>query len=367
LSDRTLLIVDDEKSIRKSLRRLLEREKYTIFETANGREACRVLREKNISVAIVDQMMPGMKGTELLEWMKNNRSLTVRIMLTASTTSNVALEAINKGEVFRFLNKPWKKQELIEVVRECLDQHRCMVQLRDEAKSAKVSEKACKLMETRVKETITKFEVQSEYFKAHKIAALASLAETVDARDPHTHGHQSRVAKIAFALAKRLGLSVSEQETIYMAGLVHDIGKIGVPDEILFSKGALTPEMWNTMKLHPEMGAKIIDPVDYEWKIKDIIVQHHERFDGKGYPYGLKGDRIEFAARILSVADSFDAMSSDRPYRKAMSLPVIIAEIERNKGKQFDPEVADAMIANVEEGITIKKTFSHVDAGLAHG
>jgi len=354
LAGEALLIVDDEEKIRKSLRRLLEKKvKYKIFEAADAEEARRLLKEKDISVAIVDHMMPGMKGTELLGWMKNNRPLTVRIMLTAGTTSDVALEAINKGEVYRFLGKPWNASELVDVVRECVDQHRCIAQLKNEAQSAKASEEACKLMKNHVEEAIQKLEVQSEYFEAHKIAALTSLAEAVDARDTYTHGHQSRVARIASALAKNLGLSITEQETIHMAGLVHDVGKIGIPDNILFRDGPLNNDMWDTMKLHPGLGGKILEPVDYEWKIKDMVLQHHERFDGAGYPKGFRGDRIEFAARILSVADAFDAMNSNRRYRKALPTDVIIEQIKQNKEKQFDPAVAAAMISIAEEGNSI--------------
>jgi len=354
----TILIVDDEQAVRASLRRILARANLSVLEAASGEEACSMFENNDISVAIVDQMMPWMKGTELLKWMKNNRPLAVRLMFTANPSGIVAQEAINKGEVYRFLSKPWGDMELKEVINESLDQHHLMLQLKNEAESIKSREDACLRMKAHVEQTMQQFKSHVEKLKAHKAAVLTSLAEIVDARDPCTCGHQSRVAEITSTLAHKLGLTDSERETLKMASLLHDIGKIGIPDEILFYSGPLNSEMWNKIKLHPEIGGKILDPVDYEWKIKDIVVQHHERFDGTGYPSGLKGNQIVFAARILSVADAFDAMNSNRPYRKSLSIPTIIEELEKNKGKQFDPFVSEVMIDVAKEGSLAKKLYN---------
>ena len=355
----TILVVDDERAVRASLRRILTRANLSVLEAASGEEACSMFENNEISVAIVDQMMPGMKGTELLKWMKNNRPLAVRVMFTANPSCRVAQEAINKGEVFRFLGKPWGDTELKDVINESLDQHHLMLQLKNDAESIKSREDACLRMKAHVEQTMRQFKSHVEKLKAHKAAVLTSLAETVDARDPCTCGHQSRVAEITSTLAHKLGLTGSERETLKMASLLHDIGKIGIPDEVLFYAGPLNPEMWNKIKLHPEIGGKILDPVDCEWKIKDIVVQHHEKFDGTGYPSGLKGNQIVFAARILGVADSFDAMNSNRPYRKSLSLPTIIEEFEKNKGKQFDPLLSEVMIDAAKEGGLLKRLYNN--------
>jgi putative nucleotidyltransferase with HDIG domain len=301
-----------------------------------------------------------MKGTELLEWMKNNRPSTIRVMFTGNPCGSVAQEAINKGEVFRFLGKPWEDTEVKDVIKESLAQHRLVLHFNGEAESLKNRENACRLMKIHVERTIQQLTTHFDKLKTHKTAVLTSLAETVEARDPYTHGHQARVTEIASALARKLGLTNSERETLKMACMLHDIGKVGIPDEIVFCTGSLSPEMWKKMKLHPEIGGKILDPINYEWKIKDIVVQHHERFDGLGYPMGLKGNQIVLGARILGVADAFDAMSSDRPYRKALSTLAIIRELERDKGKQFSPLIAQIMIDIVKEGTLVKKLYNNL-------
>lgn len=180
--------------------------------------------------------------------------------------------------------------------------------------------------------------------------AITTIANTIDAKDTYTNGHSIRVAEYAGKLAKELGLSESEVDNIQKVALLHDIGKIGVPDSILNKPGKLTKEEYEIIKKHPEYGAKILQDIDYIDDLAIGALHHHERYDGKGYPMGLRGEDIPYIARIICVADTFDAMNSNRVYRKKLDKDYIIRELEKNKCAQFDPVVAEAMIHLIQEG-----------------
>lgn len=184
-----------------------------------------------------------------------------------------------------------------------------------------------------------------------KVASMQTLAKTVDAKDRYTKGHSERVAKYSREIAKRLGYSKKEQKNIYYVGLLHDVGKIGIPDSIINKPSKLTDEEYDVIKTHPGIGADILEDIK---EIPNIAIGarfHHERFDGKGYPDGLKGEQIPLIARIIGVADAYDAMTSNRSYRNAMDQGFVRGEILRNKGIQFDPEIADIMITMIDEDI----------------
>lgn len=183
--------------------------------------------------------------------------------------------------------------------------------------------------------------------KQTHIETIQSLAATLDAKDPYTHGHSQRVADIAMAIARKLQLSTKDLEAVHYAGLLHDIGKIGVQDEVLNKEGRLTEEEWEKIRSHATIGADIVKRVRFLDGVSAIIRHHHESYDGTGYPDGLKGEEIPLGARILGVADAFDAMTTERPYRKALSLDIAVAELKRNSGQQFDPRVVQAFIESV--------------------
>lgn len=179
---------------------------------------------------------------------------------------------------------------------------------------------------------------------------IRSLAEAIDAKDPSTRGHSDWVSKYALMIGRQLGLESGLLDDLKYAGYLHDVGKIGIPDNILGKTSQLSAEEWKLMKKHPIVSARILEPVPIPPVIKAAIRHHHERFDGKGYPYGLAGEAIPLAARILSVADSYDAMTSDRPYRRALSDEQAVAELTRCSGTQFDPAVVDAFLAALGRG-----------------
>jgi putative nucleotidyltransferase with HDIG domain len=187
------------------------------------------------------------------------------------------------------------------------------------------------------------------------LGTVKSLAEAIDAKSPYTRGHSERVSEYSLMIAKELNLSKEEQETVQIAGLLHDIGKIGIDEEILNKPGKLTEEEYFLIKKHPEIGAEIIQPVSYLQKITPAVKHHQERYDGGGYPDGLRGEEIPFIARILAVADTFDAMTSTRPYREKLNYEDAISEIEKNRGTQFDPEVVDAFLNAYKKRKIVKR------------
>ena len=179
------------------------------------------------------------------------------------------------------------------------------------------------------------------------LSTLNSMAKILDARDPHTSQHSTRVTTLSMSMAAALDLTEEERDTLFIAASLHDIGKVGIPDNILLKPGKLTDEEFDFIKRHPDIGADILKPLPPMAKETEIIRHHHERFDGRGYPSGLKEIEIPYLSRIISLADSFDAMTSDRPYRKGMSVAEAVAEINQCKGKQFDPVLADIFIEKV--------------------
>ena len=181
-------------------------------------------------------------------------------------------------------------------------------------------------------------------------AAIDAIARTVGARDPYTAGHQRRVGVIAAEIASRLGLDSFTVEGIKIAATIHDIGKIAVPAEILTRPGKLTPPQWEMLKAHPQVGHDIVNPISLPWPIADMILQHHERLDGSGYPSGLSGEAISLGARIIAVADVAEAMSSHRPYRPGLGLDVALDELKRGRATKFDPRVVDVCLKLCQDG-----------------
>jgi len=206
-------------------------------------------------------------------------------------------------------------------------------------------------LEQTVRARTVEVQEKHEQLRTAYIDTVRALAEAVDAKDTYTRGHSERVGIYAARIAGRLGCKTDFIERIYLAGLLHDIGKIGVPDAIIRKPGPLTTEEYEQMKQHPEIGARILEPVSFLADVVPCVRHHHEWYDGseRGYPDCLRGREIPFPSRVILVADTVEAMTSDRPYRKAMPFEVVTEEIQRFQGVQFDPEVADAFLALAEE------------------
>ena len=310
----TVLVVDDENDIRKGLALILRKEGLITVEAENGRKALEMVSESMPDIILLDLMMPEVNGLEVCKSLKNNERtrLIPIIMITAVHEQEEKLKAIHAG-ADDFLNKPINISELRARVRSLLR----MKHLND--------------------------------MLDRSDTVIASLANAIEAKDKYTEGHNDRVAKYAVELAQILGLSEKDREIVRMAGILHDIGKIGVPDSILNKKGPLTPEEFDKVKTHPEHGERILKPLLSLNEVRNVVLYHHERFDGAGYPSGLKGTDIPIHARIIAIADSFDAMTTDRPYRKAFTVQETILEFEKNAGKMWDPELVRDFIGFISQ------------------
>ena len=199
-------------------------------------------------------------------------------------------------------------------------------------------------LENKVKE-------RSAQLKKTYLDVIHALAFAIDEKDPYTHNHSKNVTRYAIAISREMGLSEGEIDIIGRASLLHDLGKIGTPDYILTKPGKLSPQEWEKIKLHPHKGAKILEPLEFLNAEAKLVLQHHERFDGKGYPKGIKGKSISLGARIIAIADSFDAMIRERSYRRALTNQEVITKLKKGAGMQFDPKVVDVLLKLLQKEI----------------
>ncbi len=321
-----ILIVDDEEVIRRLLHQKLSSEGYRCQEAGNAEQALEKLKGGAIELVILDIKMPGKSGTELLPEIKVKYPDTAVIMATAIADASIAIGCMKEG-AYDYVTKPFNLDEVSLSVNRALEKRRLELENRDYQQH----------LEQKVEEQANK--IRASFFNA-----ITALAYALEAKDVYTSGHSQRVTEVSVAIAKELGLPKESLEKIRLTGLVHDIGKIGVRESVLNKPGSLTEEEYEHIKLHSETGEHILNPIVEDEEILKAVRHHHERYDGQGYPDGLKGEQIPQLARIIAVADTFDAMTSERPYRKAMSKEVACAEVERCRGTQFDPEAADAFL-----------------------
>ena len=326
-----ILIVDDEEGVRDLLSEFLGSEGFICDTASDGAEALEKYKKNGYALVISDIRMPVMGGLDLLKNIKNIDDLTAVIMITAVKDVNTAIEALTLG-AFGYVIKPFKLQEVLINVERALEKRRILIENINYQKNLE------EMVEKRTKELMLAMqEITMTYEKT-----LEAFVYALDTRDIETGFHSQRVRLFTVELAKACGIK-DEKELldIERGALIHDIGKIGVPDSILRKPSKLTAEEWEIMKKHPIFGYNIIKGIPKLQNPGKIVLFHHERYDGKGYPFGKKGKEIPIEARIFSVADSLDAMTSDRPYRKAFSYEYAYEEILRCSGTQFDPEIVD--------------------------
>lgn len=320
-----ILVIDDDPINLKMAHKILE-DFFQVICLDSGKKALEYLKNNLPDLILLDIHMPEMDGFEVLKHIKSNpqmKDIPV-IFLTADGDSETELNSFKAG-VMDFIRKPFIPDIMLERIHRILELDRLQQYLQNEAKKNAIK--------------VEKLSLQ----------AMLSLAQTIDAKDKYTKGHSTRVAKYSKKIAKKLGLSEAEQDTVYFMGLLHDIGKIGVPDNIINKPQKLTNEEFAIIKKHPEIGHDILKNIAEIPNIEIGARWHHERMDGKGYPDGLKGNEIPKLVRIISVADAYDAMTSKRSYRDILPQTYIREELEKGKNKQFDPEAADAMIQLMEE------------------
>jgi putative nucleotidyltransferase with HDIG domain len=354
MSDHTILFVDDEVNILKALKRLTRHEPWTVLCAARGSEALETLERSPAQVVVSDQRMPEMSGVDMLQAVRDRYPDIVRMMLTGYTEMNVAVDAINRGEIYRLITKPWNDEELKATIRQAFDHY----DLKREIKRLNqvTREQNFKLqdmnrnLEGKVRERTKQLAEKHQELRTAYVQTIRALAEAVDAKDAYTRGHSERVGVYASKLAREMSFPKEFIERVYIAGVLHDVGKIGVPDHIITKPDRLTDEEYDEIKRHPEIGAKILEPVTFLADIVPCVRHHHEWYDGsaQGYPHRLAADRIPLPSRVILVADTVEAMTSDRPYRKALPLETVVRELHRYAGTQFDPVCVKAMLALLE-------------------
>jgi putative two-component system response regulator len=321
----TLLIVDDEAAIRKLLCKKLSREGYQCEEADSAEQALNTLAPSPIALVILDIKMPGKSGIELLPEIKSGYPDTAVIMATAVTDINVAIQCLKQG-ADDYLCKPFNLEEVSLAVQRALEKRRLKLEIKEYQQYL-----------------ADKVEEQTGEIRKIFLGAIEALVSALEAKDKYTGGHSRRVTEIALALGNELGLSAEDMEDLRWGSLLHDVGKIAVDQVVQNKPGKLTPEEYEHIMTHAHIGAEIVRPI-VNGKIIEMIEHHHDHYDGSGLHQVIAGNNIPLEARILAVADAFDAMTSDRPYRPAMSITEAIKEIKRCAGTQFDPNVVTAFL-----------------------
>lgn len=309
-----VLFVDDDRLILETSRDLFKSKGINLLTAENAEEALELFERHEIAVVVSDNWMPGMKGLELLAKLRTLSPDTVKVLISAYVDLPTALTAINNSEVYRYLLKPWKNDEIVEVVQEGLKRYHTIHDLRREDE-----------------------------------AVLRSLAQAIELKDPSTRGHCDRVAVYALLIADAMKISKETRRQIKYGSWLHDCGKIGVPEAILNAERALTEEEFQIVMKHPEWGCEVVRKANLSKTVQEIVLYHHERYDGNGYPFGLAGDRIPLPAQVVAAADICDALTMDRPYRKGFSRKELVATMTEMKGANLDPDLVDILFQVIQE------------------
>jgi response regulator RpfG family c-di-GMP phosphodiesterase len=325
-----LLVVDDEPEIRAVLRELLS-ERYECSVAASAEEALRMLQDDHFTLIISDIMMPGMSGLEMIPHVNSLSPETLVVMISGVQTIESAIKALRAG-AFDYIMKPFDLRQVEVVVRRAIDYY----ELRETKR--RYENHLEELVGQRTKELDAALESVEDAYRS----TLKALAQALETRDAETHGHSERVVTFSLRLGVELNLKRDQIKSLEFGSLLHDIGKIGVPDAILRKPAQLTVLEWENMRQHPLHGQNILRDIQFLEGAAKVVAQHHEKWDGSGYPLGLKAEEIDLNARIFAVADAFDAMISDRVYRAGRSYAEASAELSRCAGQHFDPLVVDA-------------------------
>ena len=328
-----VLIVDDESDIRELLGDFLLGEGYDCSQACNANEALDIFKSTpDIDLVMSDIRMPGKSGLDLLGDIKDIDGDVMVVMISAVKDIESAITAMSKG-AYDYVAKPFKLTEVGLIAKKAIEKRKLILENKEYQKELerKVAERTVEL-----KEALYKLD-QTYLF------TLRALVVALDTRDEETQGHSLRVVKFTLKLAELMGIQDEKQmKVIEYGALLHDIGKIGIPDAILRKPGKLTPDEWDVMKTHPTIGFNILHKIEFLEEASQIVLHHHEKMDGSGYPDGLKGENIPLGSRIFAAADTVDAMTSDRPYRKALSFEQASEELKKWSGIQFDKHVVEA-------------------------
>src|ERR1700690_655187 len=329
-----ILVVDDEETIREIVCSMLGAAHFQTRQAANGVEALSILESgDDFDLVLSDLMMAEMDGITLLERAKERYPDMPIVMVTAVSDIQVALQALRNG-AYDYLLKPFEREQLLATVRRALENRR----LKRENDAYRTNLEA--LVAARTQQWKTAL---SNLEKSYDIT-LEALGDALDLKDAETEGHSRRVTAYTIAIARKMGLPKEEISVIARGAFLHDIGKMAIRDDILLKPGKLTPDEMAVMREHAYSGYKVLSKIPFLTEAAEIVHSHQEYYDGSGYPRGLRGEEIPLGARIFSIADTLDAMTSDRPYRPAQTYAAARKEIVRCSGTQFDPEIVKVFI-----------------------
>lgn len=327
-----ILIIDDEFAPRESLRMVLK-DKYIVSTAPGAQEGFNFMAQTPVDLVVLDIMMPVISGIEALQEIKSRHPDTEVVLLTAYASLETARSAVRFG-ASDYLTKPFDKDEVIKVIEKGLEKKRAKENLKLERE--KLWGKT-RYLEEQINAAQQNLIISYE-------GTVKALILTIDAKDHYTFNHSEHVARLSSAIAAELDISKDARDKLEQAALMHDIGKIGVDEVILRKDGELTQEEFDEIKKHPVIGATIVQQVPFLEHAVQVILYHHERFDGKGYPKGLKGEEIPLTARIVMIADAIDSMMRARPYRNALPMEKVLRELRDYTGIQFDPLIADLIL-----------------------
>ena len=323
-----ILIVDDEEDNLALLYRTL-RSKYNITKAHSAIEALEILQNKQFDCILSDHKMPLMDGVEFLKRVYDIQPRTMRLLVTAYSDVKILIDAINYAKIYRYIKKPFTPDELLMVVDSALECYQLKIDNENLISDLK------------------------DLFSG----TVKAIIEALDAKDSFTLGRSRRVAFYALKIVKKLALNPTEVSKIELAGLLHDIGMIGVAEEILNKSQKLTDEEYEKIKMHVHYSVKILEDIKQLYDITEIIKYHHEYYNGCGYPYGLKGEEIPLGSRIIAIADAFESMVSNRAYRTSLSPDEALKVIEQSAGKQFDPNLVEIFKSILPEALREIKEY----------
>jgi putative two-component system response regulator len=364
-----LLVVDDDRDILALLEDCFVGEGYEVYLASTLREARESLARHEVHVILSDQNLPDGNGVDFLAELPGTGVEAIPILMTGYADLNTALEAINRGNVYKFVTKPLDLTLLRQTVRRAIESRA----KRDERKNlasdvlrynellrqqSDLQSHSLRTAESRIRQhsrTVRKQRKQIETLYAEiqeaYLRTVTSLCAAIEAKDLYTRGHSDRVFFYCVLIGRRLGLKEQSFEELKLASILHDVGKIGIPDSILQKASSITESEIALVRTHPQMAENILMPLPFLRNVRRIVRQHHEHYDGTGYPDGLQGDEIELESRILAVADAYDAMRSSRPYRGPLSVEASLDQLEMGSGQQFCPLCVTALrVGIVEEG-----------------
>jgi putative two-component system response regulator len=324
-----VLVIHDEPAALHSVHDLLY-SRYRVLVTTQPHVGLAILRQRRVQIILVDQRLPAMTGIELLNRIRAEHAETVRLLFTGGADTKAVLDAVSCGQVYRYINQPWEPEELVAVLRQAAEHHDLLTRCKQQAHELAAAQEELRTANAEMVEAYDR--------------TLEGWSRALELRDQETDGHSRRVSEMAVHLAQAMGMGEEQLQQVRRGALLHDIGKVGIPDSILVKPGPLTEDEWAIMKRHASYAHEFLGRITFLQEALDIPYCHHERWDGTGYPRGLRGEQIPLAARIFAVIDVWDALCSDRPYRKAWPEQKAREYIRVRAGTHFDPKVVDSFL-----------------------